>query len=169
MTVRALRVALLVTAAVVLQAGVFPDLRLLGVVPDLGLLVAVSVSYRDGPEAGAVVGFAAGLGYDLFLQTPLGLSALSYALTAYLVGVLRAAMLRSPRWASLGLGAAAGVVGGLLFAGIGIVSGVDRLLAVATLSVVGRSALYDVLLAPFVFAIVQRVLGPRDAVAVGAW
>ena len=69
----------------------FTHLRILGVVPDLGLVLAVAIAYRSGPEAGALTGFAAGLCYDLFLETPLGLSALSYALTAYAVGLLQAA------------------------------------------------------------------------------
>ena len=74
----------------------FPHLRIFGVVPDLGLVLAVAVAYRSRPEAGALVGFVAGLGYDLFLETPLGLSALSYALDRVRVGVLAGGMLRSP-------------------------------------------------------------------------
>ena len=73
---------------VIVQVTVFPHLRIFGVVPDLGLVLAVAVAYRLGPEAGALTGFAAGLGYDLFLETPLALSALSYALTAYAIGVV---------------------------------------------------------------------------------
>ena len=53
-----------------------------GRVPDLGLVVAVAVAFDHGPEAGAFVGFLAGLGFDLFVETPLGLAALAYALTA---------------------------------------------------------------------------------------
>ena len=41
---------------------------------DLGRLPG----WRAGPDRGAVVGFFAGLGYDVFLQTPFGLSALVY-------------------------------------------------------------------------------------------
>ena len=95
---RSWRLALVVVLVVIVQVTVMPHLRILGVVPDLGLVLAVAVVYRDGAEAGAITGFAAGLGYDLFLATPLGLSALVYALTAYAVGVLQTGMLRSPRW-----------------------------------------------------------------------
>ena len=102
----------------------FPHLRILGVVPDLGLVLAVAIAYRSGPEAGALTGFAAGLCYDIFLETPLGLSALSYALTAYAIGVLAGGMLRSPRWIPPVLGAAGGLIGGLCFVGIGGLVGV---------------------------------------------
>ena len=43
----------------------------------------LAVAYEDGPETGAIFGFADGARMDLFLTTPLGLSALSYALTGY--------------------------------------------------------------------------------------
>ena len=95
---RAWRFALLVVLIVIVQVTVIPHLRVVGVVPDLGLVLAVAVAYRLGPEAGALTGFAAGFGYDLFLETPLALSALTYALTAYAIGVLRTGMMRAPRW-----------------------------------------------------------------------
>ena len=92
------RVALLLVMTVIVQVALFPHLRLAGRVPDLGLVVAVAVAFDHGPEAGAIVGFLAGLGFDLFLETPLGLTALAYALTAYAVGVLQGGVLRTPRW-----------------------------------------------------------------------
>ena len=84
---RLVRLALLLVALVLLQTTVFPHLRIAGVVPDLGLVVAVALAVRYGPELGAGFGFAAGLASDLFLQTPLGLGALAFGMTAYLVGL----------------------------------------------------------------------------------
>ena len=134
----------------------FTHLRILGVVPDLGLVLAVAVAYRSGPEAGALTGFAAGLCYDIFLETPLGLSALSYALTGYAIGLLAGGMFRSPRWIPPVLGAAGGLIGGLCFIGIGgLVAGAGTWTGRAIVVVV-VSALYDALLAPFVFALVER-------------
>lgn len=157
------RSAALVVLVVVVQEAVLPHLRLLGVVPDLGLLLGVAVAYRHGPEPGALVGFAAGLGHDLFLETPLGLSALAYALGAHVVGVLRAGMLREPRGISVALGFLAGLGGGLVFAAIGILAGVDALREARTLEVVVRAAAYDALLAPLVFGLVARAESDAEA------
>src|SRR3954465_14351905 len=110
---------------VVLQVALFPHLRLLGAVPDLGLLLAVAIAFRDGPEAGLVVGFFAGLAFDLFLETPTGLSALAYALTAYAVGLLQSGVLRAPRFVPIFLGGLAGLVSGFAFVAIGVVVGAD--------------------------------------------
>jgi rod shape-determining protein MreD len=148
----------LVTTVIVLQAGVFPELRLLGVVPDLGALLAVSVAFHEGSDTAALVGFFTGLGLDLFVDSPLGLWGLSYALTAWTVGILQGGFIRTPKLMPLLLGAFAGLMVGLVFLGLGIITGVDGLVEWRSLGIVARSTLYDTLLAPIVFAIVTRLL-----------
>src|SRR5581483_11968936 len=101
---RFVRLSALGTFLVIVQVSVFPHLRLLGAVPDLGLLLTVTVGFNLGPEAALLTGFGTGLAYDLFLETPLGLSALAYALTGYAVGILQTGVIRSPRWVSPFLG-----------------------------------------------------------------
>src|SRR6185437_5378668 len=128
---------------------VFPHLRLFGVVPDLGLLVALAVGYQEGPEAGAIAGFVAGFGFDLFLETPLGLDALVYASVGYGIGVLESGLFRSPRWLPSFLGAVGGLTGGLLFIGLGVLVGVDAVKGAHGVTVISYAAVYDALLAPF--------------------
>jgi len=152
----------------IVQVAVFPHLRVLGVVPDLGLVFAALIAYRYGPEAGAVTGFALGLAYDLFLETPLGMSALAYACTAYAVGVLQTGMMRTPRWIPPVLGGLAGLAGGLAFIGIGGLAGVPDMWTTRALAVVGLAAIYDAIVAPFLYPLVNAV-ARHDRDAVGAW
>jgi rod shape-determining protein MreD len=161
---RAVRLAGLVVFIVIVQVTVFPHLRLFGVVPDLGLLLALAVGYQEGPELGAIVGFAAGFGFDLFLETPLGLDALTYALVGYTIGVLESGLFRSPRWMPSFLGVAGGLAGGLLFIGIGVLVGLDAVKGTQGLVTISYAALYDAILAPFVFFLVRWVLGSDDRV-----
>jgi rod shape-determining protein MreD len=165
---RAARLGALIVFIVIVQVAVFPHLRVLGVVPDLGLLAALAVGYQVGPEAGALVGFFAGFGFDLFLETPLGLDALVYAIVGYGIGVLETGLFRSPRWLPSFLGAVGGLTGGLLFIGVGVLVGVDAVKGVQGVITISYAALYDALLAPFVFALVRRVLGHDDHVR-DAW
>jgi rod shape-determining protein MreD len=162
------RIALLVVLLALLQVTVFTHLRVFGVVPDVGLVLAVAVAYRFGPEAGAITGFAAGLAYDLFLETPFGLSALAYALAAYWVGILHAGMMRSPRGIPIVLGAWAGLVGGALFIGIGGLVGVEGMWTTRAVVVVLIAAVYDAVIALFVFFLVKRI-SASEASAPGAW
>ena len=165
---RGWRLGALVVSLLLLQVALFPHLRVFGVVPDLGLLAALAVAYRYGPERGALVGFAAGFGYDLFLATPTGLSALSYALTAYAVGVLQGGLLREPRAVAPFLGLLGGLASGAIFAAIGIVVGVDALRVDRTIAVIALAAVYDGVLAPFVFPLVSRAAG-RDTEVASGW
>lgn len=160
---RPARVAALVVLTVVVQVVLFPHVRLVGRVPDLGLVLAIAVAFDHGPEAGALVGFAAGFGFDLFLETPLGLSALAYALTAYAVGVVQGGVLRAPRWFTPVIGAAGGVAGGMLFVAVGLLAGVDGVHGNRALATVVIAAIYDGLLGPFVFLLVAALLrDPRE-------
>jgi rod shape-determining protein MreD len=159
---RVLRLLALIAIVVLVQVTVFPHLRLFGVVPDLGLLLAIAIGYREGPETGAVVGFLAGFGYDLFLETPLGLCALSYALVGYAVGTLQAGMLRSPRWLPPLLGLVGGLVGGLVLLTIGVLVGVDGVKGAHGVVTLCLAAVYDMVLAPLVFWLVAKVLPERS-------
>ncbi len=165
---RATRLAALIFAIVVVQVSVFPHVRLFGVVPDLGLLVALAVGYHEGPEAGAIAGFAAGFAFDLFLATPFGLDALTYAMVGYGIGVFESGLFRSPRWLPSFLGALGGLAGGLLFIGIGVLVGVDAVKGTHGVVVISKAALYDAILAPFVFFLVRSILGSESRVR-DAW
>ena len=67
---------------------ILPYLRVAGVVPDLGLVATVAVAYREGPETGAIFGFAAGPRHGPLPADPARpLGARRYALTGYFVGV----------------------------------------------------------------------------------
>lgn len=165
---RAGRVAVLVGVTVVVQVALFPHLRLAGRVPDLGLVLAVAIAFDHGPEQGALVGFLVGLGFDLFLETPLGLSALAYALTAYAVGVLQGGMLRAPRWFTPVIGFVAGIAGGLVFVSVGLLAGVSGVHGNRAFGTVLLAAFYDGLLAPFVFLIVGALLA-ESRERISAW
>jgi rod shape-determining protein MreD len=155
---RVRRVAILLVITLLLQVTIFPHVRLAGRVPDLGLVLAVAIAFDYGPEAGAIVGFLAGLSYDLFLATPLGLTALAWALTAYAVGVLQGGVLRSPKWFTPVIGGASGIAAGMLFVGVGLLAGVGGVHGNDAYVTVGVASLFDALLAPFVFIVVASWL-----------
>lgn len=160
--IRNLRLALVIISAVVLQTTLFTHLRIDGVAPDIGLVAVLAVAYEDGPETGAWFGFVMGLAIDLFLTTPLGLSALSFALTGYAVGVFQAGMVRTtPRLAPL-LGFFGGLFGGLVFITVGALVGQNGFLSLESLKIVVIAAAYDALIAPIVFPIVRRAAREHD-------
>lgn len=83
-----LRTAVVVVTVVLLQLALFDDLRVSDVAPEVVLGLAVAAGVTGGSSNGALVGFGAGLLFDLFLATPFGLSALVYCIVAYVAGLL---------------------------------------------------------------------------------
>jgi rod shape-determining protein MreD len=159
---RILRLSLLIVLVVIVQVSVFPHLRIAGVAPDLGLIVAIAVGVQFGPEAGALAGFAAGFGYDLFLETPLALNALTYALVGYGVGVVTSGLLRAPRYLPVVLVLLGALAGGLVLIGIGVLAGVESVKGVHGIETISIAAVYDALLAPIVFLLVALAVRGID-------
>lgn len=123
-----LRWSLLVVTVFVLQVGVVVDLQVLGVHPELMVLVAVCAGLVAGPVRGASVGFAAGLLVDVVRVGPLGTWALALALVGFGVGSLGDALLRTSKWVSIAIAAGASAAGILIYASL------DQLLGERTLT-----------------------------------
>ena len=92
-----LKLGLLLVLTVVLQLAVFIALRIFGVAPELFALVAVLAGFLAGPERGATIAFAAGLMWDLWLPTPLGVAAMAFATVAFAIGSVEAGLFHENR------------------------------------------------------------------------
>ena len=157
-----LRYFLVILSLVVIQTALFPELRVFGAAPDLLLVATIAVAYERGAEAGAVFGFVGGLAIDCFLSSPLGVSALAFALVGYGVGVFQSGLLRSSRWIAPTLGGIGGLVGGALWVGIAAVAGQDDLVSGYTIRIVLIAAVYDALVAFLIFPFVHWACGNHD-------
>ncbi len=111
-----LRLPVMLITALLLQTTVLVRLRVFGVMPDFMLLVAVAAGLTAGPSRGAGLGFASGMVIDMFLPTPLGLSALVFTLVGYGVGVATTGVLRSAWYIPMLTAGAASVAGVVLYA-----------------------------------------------------
>ena len=104
-----------------------------------------------------------GLAVDLFLTTPLGLSALSFAVTGYAVGVFQTGVVRTTPWLAPILGGLGGLFGGLVFITAGAIVGQSGMLSFDSLRIVIIAAIYDAVIAPIVFPLVRRAARRDDA------
>jgi rod shape-determining protein MreD len=83
---------LALAVATLLQVGLAPYLALGGVVPNVLLLVVVTLALATGPDEGAAVGFTAGLIFDLLGTGPVGPMALVLTIAGFIAGLMHAAM-----------------------------------------------------------------------------
>jgi rod shape-determining protein MreD len=124
-----LRIALVLVVAILIQTTLASDLRVLQVAPDLMLLIAICAGMAGGAQAGAWVGFWSGLLADMFLTTPVGLSALTYCLVGAAVGAVREGFLQEHRLLLPVVAFVATAAAVVLFVGIGDLLGQNQLLA----------------------------------------
>lgn len=158
-----LRVPLLVLTGLVVHLAVLGRVRVAGVMPDFMLLLAVAAGIVGGPSRGAVVGFASGFAVDLFLRTPLGLSALVFTMVGYGVGTAQSAILRTSWWIPMLTALVASACGEVLFALSGAVVGETGMVNGHLLVVAGVVAVMNALMAPLAVRAMGWALGRHPA------
>ena len=77
-----------IAAASLLQIALAPYIAIGGVVPNVLLLVVVTLALVEGPAAGAAAGFGAGLIFELLGSGPIGPMVLVLTVTGYMAGLL---------------------------------------------------------------------------------
>jgi rod shape-determining protein MreD len=143
-----LRVAFVIFVVLMVQQVLMVPLRFGGVHPDLLWLLPITAALIDGPETGAIVGFWAGLAFDLVLPTPFGLSALVGCLLGFTVGSLTTAADDRAAWLKPVAAVAGSVAADMLFAVLGAIMGQQQMVQIDFLSlalVVATSSLVLVL------------------------
>lgn len=155
---RAGAIAAVVIVALALQSTLLARMTLLGVIPQLVLVVVVSLAYLEGQRVGLVMGFFGGLLQDLLLfQSILGLTALVYTLIGYSVGVFRQYAPSESVWTPVLCVALATAVVELSYASLAIILGETWVSLDFTTKVAGLVVLYNTLLTPFTFPLVRKV------------
>jgi rod shape-determining protein MreD len=159
----AVRTFFVLVTVLTIQLGVVANLSVFGVQADLMLLAAIAAGIAAGPDRGAAIGFAAGISYDLMLQTPFGLSALTYSIMAYLVGSLQDSVLRAAWWIPVATATAASFVGVILYGVLGTVLGED-LVGWELLRVAVIVAILNTIPAPLVIRAMRWATGSVNSV-----
>ena len=161
--VMATRMSLLLVLALTFQLAVASRLEVFGAQGDVMLLVAVAAGLAAGPDRGATLGFVAGISFDLLLQSPFGLSALTYALVAYIAGSLQDSVLRAAWWIPVATAVAASALGVILYGVFGTMVGED-LLGLSLLRIALVVATLNAVAAPVVLRAVRWATGTSDSV-----
>ncbi len=148
--------------ALIMQLSIFIDVRVAGVAPELLALVAVIAGFFAGTERGPVIAFCAGLVWDVYLPTPLGVAAVAFALVAFAVASLEQGLFHDSRFQMLSvvtIASAATVVG---YALIGELVGQRGLVDVEMLRVAVLVGLLNGALTPIALPVVRWALLEGD-------
>lgn len=158
-----LRWTVMVTALFLLQVGFLNEMRILGVHPEIMLLVSVCAGLVAGPERGAGVGFFCGLLVDLTLNGSLGVTALSLTVVGFVVGVVEESVIRATKVLSVIIAVVASFVGVLLYAALSELLGAHSLTDPKLWTIVGIVGLLNGTMCVPVLALARRAEGARLA------
>jgi rod shape-determining protein MreD len=146
----------LIVVSIVLQLTVLNGLRLPGGgVPDLVLVVVAALAVADGPLAGAIIGFAAGLCLDLAPPGSLliGQYALVFCLAGWAAGRLSRAVGRSPLRSVVLMAVVVGAAE-VLSSGLGLALEPAQVTTSEVREVLPATVGYDLVLCPLVLYLV---------------
>ncbi len=137
------RLIFVIFVVLMAQQTIMVALRVGGAHPDLVWLLPITAALIAGPETGALVGFWAGLAFDLVLPTPFGLSALVGCLLGFTIGSLTTATDPEATWVKPVAALTGSVAADMLFAMLGAVFGQAQMVQIDFLAlafVVGVSS-----------------------------
>jgi rod shape-determining protein MreD len=140
------RAGAVLVVALVVQSAWVAELNLFGAHGEVLLLVPIVAGLTSGPERGAIAGFAAGIAVDLLVQTPFGLTALTYCLVGYGVGALQSGVLRASVWLPILSAVAGSAIGVVLFGVLLTVVGEENVVDAHLLRVVLAVVVWNVVL-----------------------
>ncbi len=156
----ALRVALLVLLFVVLQNTFFSQVELLG--SSIWILPACAAVFGllGGSLVGATVGFAIGFLADGLGDSPLGSACLVFMAVGYLTGLYRERVDLADRLTVAGIGGLSTIAANLTLGLYTVLVGFDASVSASFVPDLLMQAVYGVLLALPIHALVHRVLRP---------
>ncbi len=148
----ALRLGLIVAAAIFCHYGFWLNIELFGVSAETLMLGAALAGVMLGPVWGAGAGFAFGIAYDLVAPTPLGLGALTFTLCSYSMAYLSGLMEARYWWQSIVYGPVGMLFCLVLFASTGELLGQEFLINEHFPRVLWVNIIYAVILSPGMWA-----------------
>lgn len=156
----AVRIALVLLGAVILQVSFFSYLTPLGTAPSLIPVVVVSLGLLGGAVLGAVCGFAAGVLVDSLLLQTLGVSSLVLLSIGYLAGRYREGFELTSALVPPLLAGGFTMLGAAGFAAIQLMLGVDAQVSLLVIREVVVQGLLAIPLAIAFHPLIRRLLAP---------
>lgn len=160
---RPVRIALMMLLLLELQLNIVDGIRIAGRQPLILLLIPIGAALEGDGSRAAVAGFVAGLVLDLFLETPLGLSASVFAMIGYGVASFERGVIRADKWlqpAVAGVASGLGVIG---LAAVAALFGRPEYFRVSLLASVAVVSITNVIIATPTVRLVRWALGPVTA------
>ncbi len=129
-----------------------------GVRPDFLLLVVITLAILEGPTAGSVSGFSAGLLFDLLGTGVVGPAALVFAVTGYVAGLMKENLFAEGWAVPVTIVFLGSLLAGAAYAIFLVFVGQESSLGLMLWRIILPGAVYELVLAALTFPWLARVL-----------
>jgi rod shape-determining protein MreD len=162
-----IQLCLVILGTFMVQAAVVPHLSIMGVRPDVVLIVAALFGFAYGPQAGGLAGFLGGLFSDLLTGSAVGVGLLSKSAVGFFAGMVqRTIFVQSVALPMLAIFIATWIHE-FIYVGFLFLFGNTIPIKILFLNIVLPSAIYNAICTPPVFFAVRRFLDfKQDATTV---
>ena len=149
----------IIVIALLIQLTLINSITILGIKPDLIIIIVVIFSLLKGEKEGAISGFTSGLLQDIFSTGLLGINALAKTVTGFICGILKEKIFYEhilfliPIITFL-----ASLMQSILIFLLLRAFGVEYNLAWSIKQIALPEALYNSLLSPFIFLAINKLL-----------
>ncbi|MCL2024223.1 MAG: rod shape-determining protein MreD [Coriobacteriia bacterium] len=150
--------ALTLLVALLLQILVAPYIAIWGVSPNFLMIAVVIMALVEGPNAGTVLGFIAGLLFDLLGVGPVGPMALVLAVTGYVAGLIHENLFAEGWLLPVIVIAIATLTSEVLYMLVVLLLGTEASFFGAFIRIVLPSTLYNAVIATIVCPLMTRLL-----------
>lgn len=164
---RSVLLVVLAITGLALETSVLGANTLLGSKPELLLLMVVALAMAEGAAFGTVAGFVMGLGVDLVLGLPQGLTALTYTVAGYVVGRIRATFQTPVAWLPMAMVTVTTFVATMFYGLFSLVLGEAGLPPGRIVRHALLASVYNGLLTPFLFPVVRGLAARMRPPAAG--
>ena len=148
----------IIVVALVIQLTLINSVTILGLKPDLIMVVVVVFSLRNGEKEGTISGFASGLLQDIFSTGLLGINALAKTVIGFTCGILKEKIFHEHILFIIPIITfIASFIQSILVFLLLRAFGIEYNLAWSLKQIALPEALYSSLLSPFIFLIINKL------------
>jgi len=144
--------------AFLLQVMVAPYIAIGGVSPNFLMITVIIMALVEGPNTGTVLGFVAGLLFDLLGAGPVGPMALVLAITGYATGLIQENLFAEGWLLPVGIIAIATLTSEILYMLVVVFLGTHTPLWGAFTGIVLPSTIYNAVCATIICPLLTRIL-----------
>jgi rod shape-determining protein MreD len=149
--------SIIMAILLIFQTTLIPIFQIRGIKPDLPLVYAFCLSLTKGENIGASMGFCVGILEDIMYGRLLGFSALAKFISCYILGYSSRNIFKGPAVITIGLVFLGSLFYNLIFVTIGFMLGDLTHPLLFFLPVALPSALYNMIISPFIYSWVVKM------------